>query len=399
MAILGILRSGHWPSLAGAWLHLTVSFMVWLLIGAMSISIARDLQLSDQQVAWLLALPLLSGAGLRMLAGWSADWIGDRPTALVILLAEFAALLWGWLGVSDYHDALVFALFLGVAGASFSVSLPIAGRAYPPAVRGFVLGLAASANVGTVLILFLAPRWAAVMDWHRVCALMAGIVGMTLVLFMLLVPREQPSLEPHRVEWWHNAAELIRHRSAYWLCFLYAVTFGGFIGLCSLLPLLLHDLYHLDAVMAGTIAALCGLFGSLIRPVGGYVADRQGGLRILYYVLPVIVGSIVAVTSPSLPLAVAMMVVATGAMGFGNGVVFQLVAEWFPKDIGLASGVVGAAGGFGGFVLPIVTATMKGFTGSYDQGLWLFAGCGVCAWGTVIVALRTRAASVAGPSS
>lgn len=399
MAILGILRSGHWPSLAGAWLHLTVSFMVWLLIGAMSISIARDLQLSDQQVAWLLALPLLSGAGLRMLAGWSADWIGDRPTALVILLAEFAALLWGWLGVSDYHDALVFALFLGVAGASFGVSLPIAGRAYPPAARGFVLGLAASANVGTVLILFLAPRWAAVMDWHRVCALMAGIVGMTLVLFMLLVPREQPSLEPHRVEWWHNAAELIRHRSAYWLCFLYAVTFGGFIGLCSLLPLLLHDLYHLDAVMAGTIAALCGLFGSLIRPVGGYVADRQGGLRILYYVLPVIVGSIVAVTSPSLPLAVAMMVVATGAMGFGNGVVFQLVAEWFPKDIGLASGVVGAAGGFGGFVLPIVTATMKGFTGSYDQGLWLFAGCGVCAWGTVIVALRTRAASVAGPSS
>ena len=399
MAILGILRSGHWPSLAGAWLHLTVSFMVWLLIGAMSISLARDLQLSDQQVAWLLALPLLSGAGLRMLAGWSADWIGARPTALVILLAEFAALLWGWLGVFGYHDALVFALFLGVAGASFAVSLPIAGRAYPPAARGFVLGLTASANVGTVLILFLAPRWAAVMDWHRVCALMAGTVGVTLVLFTLLVPREQPSLEPHRAEWWHNAAELIRHRSAYWLCFLYAVTFGGFIGLCSLLPLLLHDLYQLDAVMAGTIAALCGLFGSLIRPVGGYVADRQGGLRILYYVLPVIVGSVVAVTSPSLPLAVAMMVVATGAMGFGNGVVFQLVAEWFPKDIGLASGVVGAAGSFGGFVLPIVTATMKGFTGSYDQGLWLFAGCGVCAWGTVIVALRTRAASAAGPSS
>jgi len=105
------------------------------------------------------------------------------------------------------------------------------------------------------------------------------------------------------------------------------------------------------------------------------------------------------VTSPSLPIAVVMMVIATGAMGFGNGVVFQLVAEWFPKDIGLATGVVGAAGGFGGFLLPIVTATMKGFTGSYDLGLWLFAGCGVCAWGTVIVALRSRVVSVAGPSS
>lgn len=399
MTILTVLRSGHWPSLAGAWLHLTVSFMVWLLIGAMSISLARDLELSDQQVAWLVALPLLSGAGLRMLAGWSADWVGARSTALVILLAELAALLWGWLGVSGYHEALVFALLLGVAGASFAVSLPIAGRAYPPAARGFVLGLAASANVGTVLILFLAPRWAAAMDWHYVCVLMAGIVCVTLVLFTLLVPREQSSLEPHRAEWWRNAAELIRGRSAYWLCFLYAVTFGGFVGFCSLLPLLLHDLYELDAVMAGTVAALCGLFGSLIRPVGGYVADRQGGLRTLYYVLPILVGSVVAVTSPSLPIAVVMMVIATGAMGFGNGVVFQLVAEWFPKDIGLASGVVGAAGGFGGFLLPIVTGTLKGLTGNYDLGLWLFAGCGVCAWGTVIVALRTRSASLAGPSS
>ena len=399
MAILGILRSGHWPSLIGAWLHLTVSFMVWLLIGALSISFARELQLSDQQVAWLVALPLLGGAGLRMLAGWSADWVGARPTALVILLAELAVLLWGWLGVSGYHDMLLFALLLGIAGASFAVSLPIAGRAYPPAAQGVVLGLAASANVGTVLILFLAPRWAAVMDWHHVCAVMAGIVGFTLVLFPFLVPREQPSLAPHRAEWWHNAAKLIRRRSAYWLCLLYAVTFGGFVGFCSLLPLLLHDLYQLDAVITGGIAALCGLFGSLIRPVGGYVADWQGGLRTLYYVLPVIVGSVVAVTSPSLPMAVAMMVVATGAMGFGNGVVFQLVAERFPKDIGLASGIVGAAGGFGGFLLPIVTGTMKGVTGSYDLGLWLFAGCGVCAWGTVIVALRTRAVSVARPSS
>ena len=399
MTILTVLRSGHWPSLAGAWLHLTVSFMVWLLIGAMSISLARDLQLSAQQVSWLVALPLLSGAGLRMLAGWSADWAGARSTALVILFAELAALLWGWLGVSGYHEALVFALLLGVAGASFAVSLPIAGRAYPPAARGFVLGLAASANVGTVLILFLAPRWAAAMDWHYVCVLMAGIVCVTLVLFTLLVPQEQSSPAPYRAEWWHNAAELIRGRSAYWLCFLYAVTFGGFVGFCSLLPLLLHDLYELDAVMAGTVAALCGLFGSLIRPVGGYVADRQGGLQTLYYVLPILVGSVVAVTSPSLPIAVVMMVLATGAMGFGNGVVFQLVAEWFPKDIGLASGVVGAAGGFGGFLLPIVTGTLKGLTGNYDLGLWLFAGCGVCAWGTVIVALRTRSASLAGPSS
>jgi len=392
------LKSGHWPSLVGAWLHLTVSFMVWLLIGALAIPLAEELQLTEPQLAWLLALPLLGGAGLRMVAGWSADWIGARPTAVAILLIELATLLWGWLGVGGYEEALAFAFCLGVAGASFAVSLPLAGRAYPPTARGFVLGLAASGNAGTVLILFLAPRWAAAMDWHKVCGLMAAIVGVTLVLFAMLVPREQP-IAPHKVEWWQHAAQLVRRRSAYWLCFLYAITFGGFVGFCNLLPLLLHEVYRLDAVTAGTLAALCGLGGSVARPIGGYVADRQGGLKLLHYVLPVVAGAVVAVLSPSFSMALAMMLVTTGALGFGNGVVFQLVAEWFPQEIGLASGVVGAAGGFGGFVLSMAAGTLKGLAGSYEVGLWLFAGFVMCAWGTVIAALRAQAASLQEPSA
>ncbi len=388
-----ILRSGHWPSLVGAWLHLTVSFMVWLLIGAMSISLAQSLQLSDQEIAWLVSLPLLGGAVLRMVAGWSADRLGARSTALAILLAELLVLCWGWFGVTEYGDALVFSVCLGVAGASFSVALPIAGRAYPPPAQGFVLGLAASGNIGTVLIFFLAPRWAAAMDWHQVCGIMAGVVTATLLGFVVAVPSTTPVPGLRAVAWWHHAAQLIRRRSAYWLCFLYAITFGGFVGLCSLLPLLLHEVYHVDAIQAGMIAALCGLIGSVVRPVGGYVADRQGGLRTLYYIFPVIAGAVVAVISPSPTMAVVMMVVVTAAMGFGNGVVFQLVAEWFPTDIGLASGVVGASGSIGGFLLPILIATVKGFSGSYELGLWLFAGFTVCAWGTVMVALRSKRSS------
>ncbi|HEY5626709.1 MAG TPA: MFS transporter [Nitrospira sp.] len=383
-----VIRSGHWPSLAGAWLHLTVSFMVWLLIGAMSIFLAHDLGLSDAEIAWLVALPLLGGAILRMVVGWSTDWIGARPTAVTVLVIEFVLLLWGWLGVSGYGEALVFAFCLGIAGASFAVALPIAGRAYPPAAQGLVLGVAASGNVGTVLIFFLAPRWAMTMDWHQVCAVMAGVVAMTLLSFLSLVPLEESSPVRREVAWWHHAAALARRRSAYWLCFLYAVTFGGFVGLCSLLPLMLHDVYKLDAVEAGALAALCGLFGSVIRPWGGHVADRQGGLRTLHYVLPVIAGAVVAVASPSLLMAVVMLMVTAGAMGFGNGVIFQLVAEWFPKEIGLASGVVGAAGGLGGFVLPVVAGMLKGGTGSYEPVLWLFAGFVMCAWASVLVALR-----------
>ena len=396
---LTALKSGHWPSLMGAVLHLTVSFMVWLLIAAMSLPLAAELQLSDQAIAWLIALPLLGGALFRMIVGWSTDWIGARPTAIALLWAELAVLLWGWLAVTSYEEALVFALVLGVAGSSFAVALPIAGRAYPPETQGFVLGIAATGNVGTVLILFLAPRWASSLDWHQICGLMAGFVAATLLLFQLLVPHVQPSREPGSDEWWHRAAVMIRQRNAYWLCFLYAVTFGGFVGLCSVLPLLLHDMYRLEAVEAGAVAALCGLVGSLIRPLGGYAADRQGGLRTLHYVLPVIAGAVVAVASPSLPMAVVMLVLTTGAMGVGNGIVFQLVAEWFPKDIGLASGVVGAAGGLGGFALPLLMGLLKGMTGSYEAGLWFFAGFVICAWGTVLVALKAGSASTVQSSS
>jgi len=390
MTILQTLRSGHWPSLAGAWLHLTVSFMVWLLIGAMSIPLADGLQLSDAEIAWLVALPLLGGALLRIAAGWSADWMGARRTAVAIMLIECAVLVWGWLGVTGYGEALAFAVCLGIAGASFAVSLPLAGGAYPPAAQGFVLGLAASGNVGTVFILFFAPRWAQSLGWHGVCALMAGVAAVSLLLFHLLVPAHPERQRPAVGQWWHSAAMLVRHRAAYWLCFLYGTTFGGFVGLCSLLPLVLHDLYRFEAIGAGAVAAVCGLGGSLLRPVGGYVADRHGGLNTLHYVLPVAAAGVVAIISPSLPMALTMMIVTTGALGFGNGVVFQLVAEWFPKEIGLASGVVGAAGGIGGFLLPIAVGTLKGNTGNYEFGLWLFAGGVMCAWGTVIAALRSR---------
>jgi MFS transporter, NNP family, nitrate/nitrite transporter len=396
---LTILKSGHWPSLLGAWLHLTTSFMVWLLVGAMSISIAGDLQLSNSQISWLVALPLLGGAVFRIVAGWSADRVGARGTAVVIMLAECAVLLWGWLGVTAYIEALAFALCLGMAGASFAVSLPLASKAYPPAAQGLVLGLAASGNIGTVFILFWAPRWAAQLGWHAVCLVMAGVVAMVLLLFSIGVPAHPDRPVQQNAQWWHSAGSMIRRRAAYWLCFLYATTFGGFVGLCSLLPLVLHDVYRFEAITAGVLAALCGLGGSLLRPVGGYVADRLGGLRTLHYVLPIAAGAVVAIISPSRSLAVTMMILTTGALGFGNGVVFQLVAEWFPKDIGLASGVVGAAGGLGGFVLPVAAGLLKETAGSYEYGLWLFAGFVMCAWGTVIAALRKRDEGVTGSSS
>ena len=392
------LTRGHWPSVIGAWLHLTVSFMVWLLMGALSLTLAQDLQLSQTDTALMVSLPLLSGALLRVVAGWSSDWYGAKPTGTLILVGELAVVVWGWLGVQSYAEVLLVAFLLGIAGASFAVTLPLAGRTYPAAHQGLVLGIVASGNVGTVLILFFAPRIAAMGGWHDVFGWMILPIVASLAVFVLLVRDDRQSRRAERdAHWWHNVAVMIRHPKAYWLCGLYAVTFGGFVGFCSILPLFFHEQYHVDGVTAGSIAALCGLVGSLIRPFGGHAADRIGGLRTLMLALPLIVG-VVAVLGEvtNISVAVVLMVVAVGAMGVGNGVILQLASEWFSKQIGLASGVVGAAGGIGGFLLPLWLGTLKEVTGSYRTGLWMFALATGIAWGTVVLAER-RARRVVNP--
>ncbi len=393
-----VLTRGHWPSVIGAWLHLTVSFMVWLLMGALSLTLAQDLHLSQTDTALMVSLPLLSGALLRVVAGWSSDWYGAKPTGILILVGELAVVVWGWLGVHSYAELLLVAVFLGIAGASFAVTLPLAGRTYPAAHQGLVLGIVASGNVGTVLILFCAPRIAASGGWHAVFGWMILPIAASLAVFVLFVRDDRQSRRAERdAHWWHNVAVMIRHPKAYWLCGLYAVTFGGFVGFCSMLPLFFHEQYLVDGIAAGSIAALCGLVGSLIRPFGGHAADRIGGLRTLILALPLVVG-VVAVLGEvtNISVAVVMMVVAVGAMGVGNGVILQLASEWFPRQIGLASGVVGAAGGIGGFLLPLWLGTLKEVTGSYRTGLWVFALATGIAWGTVLLAER-RARRVINP--
>jgi NNP family nitrate/nitrite transporter-like MFS transporter len=385
--LLGVLKSGHWPTLMGAWLHLTLSFMVWLLIGALGVPIATTFGLSATETVTALAVPLFGGALFRVMAGWSCDWFGAKRTGVAVLLCELVAVIWGWLGIQSYIDLLLVGLVLGIGGASFAVALPLAGRAYPPAHQGMALGLAASGNIGTVFIAYYAPRWEQMIGWRNVFGLMAIPVVVTSAVFLALVRDDRAvglrsvSEGDRTVRWWHAAAALIRHRSMYWLCSIYGVTFGGFVGLCSVLPLFFHDNYGMNLLSAGTMTALCGFAGSVIRPLGGYVADRIGGLASLRMVLPLIVLTVASIGYlPSLEWCVPFMIVAVGMMGFGKGAVFQIVSHRFRSQIGLASGLVGAAGGLGGFFVPIVLGTLKDITGTYRTGFWLFAVVAAIAW-------------------
>jgi NNP family nitrate/nitrite transporter-like MFS transporter len=384
------LRSGHWPSLLGAWLHFEVSFIVWLLIGALGVSIAEEFALTATEKGFLVAIPLLGGALLRVVVGLSSDRLGPKRTGVALLVGELLALLWGWQGGTSYEELLGMGLCLGFAGASFAVALPLASRAYPPAHQGLAMGIAASGNSGTVLAVFFAPRIAQSIGWHAVFGLMVGPVLVTLLLFVMLVRESGVARQgEHSPTWARALADTLRCPSMYWFCFVYGVTFGGFVGLCSFAPILFHDRYGLDLVTAGSVAALCGLAGSLIRPLGGYLADRLDALPIL---VALFAGVAVLVAlfgqTESVGWAVPLIVATVALLGCGNGVIFRLVSERFQPQIGLASGLIGAAGGIGGFLLPSWLGLLKDATGTYLSGFLLLAGLSVGAALSVAMAIQ-----------
>ena len=371
---LQALKDGHWPSLLGAWLHFEVSFMVWLLIGALGVAIAQDFSLSATQKGVLVGVPLLGGALLRIVVGPFVDQFGARRVGLGILGLEILALLLGWLFGKNYFHMLGVGLLLGFAGASFAVALPIASQAYPPERQGLAMGVAAIGNSGVLLATFLGPRIAEVIGWRGTFGIMIIPVVVTAIAFFFLVPDYSgQSSDVQTVRISRSVRSILQQPMMYWLCFLYAVTFGGFVGYSSFLPIFFHDQYHLDMVAAGTITSLCGLAGSLSRPVGGHLADRVGGVSLLLLVfsLTAVLSFILCGLLPlliSLPLTVAIMLF----LGFGNGVIFQVVSLRFRGMMGTASGFIGAAGGIGGFLLTAWFGFLKDFTGSFAGGFLIF---------------------------
>ena len=167
-------------------------------------------------------------------------------------------------------------------------------------------------------------------------------------------------------------SKVIRQKFMYWLCFLYAVTFGGFVGLSSFLPIFFHDQYQVDMVVAGTMTALCGLAGSVARPIGGHLADRYGGTTLLQLLfLLVALLSIVLGQLPAQGWAFLLIIMSMLFLGFGNGVVFQVASVRFHGVMGTASGIIGAAGGLGGFLLPSWFGLLKDLTGTFASGFWV----------------------------
>jgi MFS transporter, NNP family, nitrate/nitrite transporter len=366
-------KAGHWPTLLAAFLYFDMSFMVWILLGPLAVQISNDLHLDPAQKGLMVALPVLAGAFLRVVNGVLVDRLRPKRAGLIGQTIVILGLIGFWaVGIHSYAQILLLGVVLGVAGASFAVALPLASRWYPPQYQGVALGIAGAGNSGTVLAALFAPLLAAALGWSNVIGLAAIPLTGALIVYLALAKDSPNRPAPKSLV---DYAKVLREPDAWWFMFYYAVTFGGFSGLAASLGIYFNTQYHLDAVTAGYCTAACVFVGSLVRPIGGAVSDRFGGVRVLtvLYAVAVVAFVIVSFGVPDLSLGLGVLLVGMLALGMGNGAVFQLVPQRFRAEIGVMTGLVGMTGGVGGFYLASSLGFSRQITGSYQAGFLIFA--------------------------
>ena len=374
----GFWASGHTPTLIAAFLYFDLAFMVWVLLGPLAPDIAKALMLTPAQKGLMVAVPTLAGAVLRVVNGLLVDRIGPKRSGAISQIIVIAGLAIGWaLGVTSFAGTLALGVVLGFAGASFAIALPLASRWYPPEHQGKAMGLAGMGNSGTVLAALFAPALAKAFGWNAVLGLACIPLTIVFAVYMLLA-KDAPNAPSARS--FSEYLSPLKQADAWWLMGFYAVTFGGFVGLAASLPIYFTDRFGLTTVQAGYATAACGFAGSLVRPMGGALADRIGGARALtaVFAAAAVATAGVALASGFVP-SLGLFVLAMLALGTGNGAVFQLVPQRFAAEIGVMTGLVGMAGGIGGFYLASSLGLAKEWTGSFAPGLLVFAGLGILA--------------------
>lgn len=390
------LKAGHFPSLFAAFLYFDMSFMIWVLLGPLAVQIGTALHLSPAQKGMMIALPVLSGALLRIPAGFAVDQFGARATAIVaqiIVIAGLAAA--AFKGITSYDEVLAIGLILGLGGASFAVALPLASRWYPPEHQGTAMGVAGAGNIGTVVTALAAPSLAIALGLGGVFGVASALMIVTVIVFALMAKNPPAYKFPQPVA---NYFKVLQIADTWWFMGFYGVTFGGFVGLSAALTLYFHSVYGLTAVHAGFATAACAFVGGSIRPFGGYLADRLGGVRVLsaLYLLAAAALMVLSMGIGHFWPALAVFLVVMAAFGMGDGAVFQLIPARFGREIGTVTGFVGMAGGIGGFYLASSLGFSKQFTGSYDAGFLIFAGLALLAFGGLSIVKRRWRANLTG---
>jgi MFS transporter, NNP family, nitrate/nitrite transporter len=354
-------------------------FFAWSLLGPLGPDLQDRLGLSDLQLSVMVAVPVILGSVMRVPMGIITDRHGGRRVFAALMAFTLAPLLALAAWHSSFGAVLALGFLLGFTGSSFAVGVPLISRWYPPARQGYALGVYGMGMGGTVLAGLVAPKIAKAWGLTAPFLLAAGLLAVMTVVFLVLVrdpPRPRPgtagsALEPLRI--------FRSSRRAWALTLFYFLSFGGFVAMFLYLPKLLTGVYDLSRTDAGARAAGFALLAVLARPAGGVLSDRVGAPRVLRWSF-VATAALAAVLAASytqiVPLTTACLSIAV-AFGLGTGAVFKLVAAWFPGEVGAVTGVVGAAGGLGGFFPPLVMALVKSATGGYALGFALLAAVAV----------------------
>jgi NNP family nitrate/nitrite transporter-like MFS transporter len=408
-------QAGHWPTLLSAFLYFDVSFMVWVMLGPLSLYITKELGLPVEEKFTIVAIPILCGSILRVPLGMLADSIGPKLTGMLAQVIVMLGMAYVFIfGLHSKLELEALGLILGLAGASFAVALPQASRWYPPKFQGVVMGIAGAGNMGVVLDSMIVPTLAEKFGWQSVFGFLLIPLLIVLVIYAILV---KDSPEKRAPVTWSNYGTLLKDADSWWFMFFYSITFGGFVGLGNALALYFTNWYHVSGVAAGMMVAMVVFAGSMFRPVGGYMADRIGGIRslqILFVVVALAYASIAFMPEGPAPeasqvaaakvsgwglwemppiawLSTAIFFFGTMALGMGNGAVFQLVPLRFRSEIGVMTGLIGAAGGVGGFFLAKTLGASWGAYHSFGPGFSLFAALPMLGlFGLLLVKRRWR---------
>jgi NNP family nitrate/nitrite transporter-like MFS transporter len=374
------LKAGHSPTLLASFVYFTYCCGVWVTNGAMAPFIKDSLNLSPAQLGVMLSVPIFAGALMRFPLGVLAQYIGRKNATLVEMGGIAIALLFGYFFVDTFNDLLAMGVLLGIAGASFGVALSLGSGSFPARYKGLAMGLVGAGNVGTSLSALFAPQLAQAYGWQSVYGMAA--IGLLLpVAVMIVFAREPDDVDKHAGLREHAAC--LFEKDGWAFSIIYAVTFGGFIGLTTFLPSYYYDQFGVSKVQAGQLTMLAAFMGAALRIFGGWISDHWGGINTLTAVLVIISVTLLAcgLAGGSLVVTTLLLMLCFAALGAGNGALFQLVPLRWPLTTAVAGSMIGEIGALGGGLVPNAMGLSRQYTGTYFWGFALFALLALCALG------------------
>ncbi len=364
------MKSGHPPTLFAAFLYFDFSFAIWVLNGVMAPFISEGFHLTPIQTGTMISIPILAGALMRFPLGVLSQYIGRKMAAILEMSCIIFALLYGFFFVHTFNSVLAMGVLLGIAGGSFGIALSLGSGWFPQQYKGLAMGIAGAGNSGTAFAALFAPKLAMHFGWQHVYGFAAGCMLLPL-LIMIFFAKEPPDTE-HQSLGQH--LQCLFQADGWYFNMVYIITFGGFIGLSSFLTTFYVSQFHMTKVHAGLYTVLATFTGSATRVLGGYFADKVGGITTLSVVfLVAIAGLFGLMATPSLVSTTLLFMLCFGALGAGNGATFQLVPLRWPTTTAIAGGMIGEIGALGGSLIPTILSYSKQHYGSYRNGWIMYA--------------------------